>query len=466
MKTKRIVLSAATLLLAQLGTSSLEAQYPDFNGDGFDDLVVGVPFEDVGTGQEGINAGLIQVLYGAAGGVSVEGDQVWHQSSVGIADAVGSGEDFGSALALGDFDGDGFDDLAIGAPLEIIGSCCARFSAGIVHVLHGSSTGLTATGSQIFSQDTPGILDEAESSDFFGNSLAAADFDDNGFDDLAVGAAGERFEEVSGSRKRDAGVVHVIYGSHLGLVAAGDQLWHQDDPQVPDVADDGDFFGSSLATADFDGNGVSDLAIGAAGEQIASVENAGAVNVLYGVAGTGLTAAGSQFWHQDSPGILERADAFDGFGSHVTGADFDGDGFGDLAAGVQGESLTVPPGNTTRRQAGAVNVLYGSASGLTQTGNQLWSQILLQGTPEEGDRFGRDVSAGDFDGDGFADLAVGIDFEGIGRFEGAGAVNVIYGTGGGLSAADNQFLHQETPGVLETAGSFDGFGGALLTVNP
>src|SRR5262245_7680398 len=77
-------------------------------------------------------------------------------------------------------------------------------------------------------------------------------------------------------------------------------------------------------------------------------------------------------------------------------ADFNGDGFSDLAVGVSGEN----------NNAGAVNVIYGSASGLTSTGNQVWTENSLGETSSAGDRFGISLAAGDFDNDGFADLAI------------------------------------------------------------
>ena len=84
----------------------------DFNGDGFDDLAVGVPGEDIGT----INsAGAVNVIYGSSGGLSCGGNQFWHQDSSGILDTAEASDQFGDALAAGDFNGDGFDDdLAVG----------------------------------------------------------------------------------------------------------------------------------------------------------------------------------------------------------------------------------------------------------------------------------------------------------------------------------------------------------------
>jgi FG-GAP repeat len=83
----------------------------DFNGDGFADLAIGIPFENVeGTS----NAGAVQVLYGSASGLTSI-DQFWTQNAIGT-DPSEVEDEFGTAVATGDFDADGFTDLAIGAP--------------------------------------------------------------------------------------------------------------------------------------------------------------------------------------------------------------------------------------------------------------------------------------------------------------------------------------------------------------
>jgi hypothetical protein len=209
------------------------------------------------------------------------------------------GDSFGAALAAGDFNGDGRADLAVGVAEE-------NNSSGVVQVLYGSAaSGLTATGSQLWSQNSPGIAGGAEFGDLFGADLAAGDFNGDGRADLAVGALGEN---------DFAGVVHVLYGAAAsGLTAAGSQLWSQDSPGIEGVAEASDLFGDALAAGDFNGDGRADLAIGAPGENNAR----GVVHVLYGAAASGLSATGSQLWSQDSPGIAGVAEARDFFGNSL-----------------------------------------------------------------------------------------------------------------------------------------------------
>ena len=159
---------------------------------------------------------------------------------------------------------------------------------------------------------------------------------------------------------------------------------------------------------DFNGDGFADLAIGAPRQDVDGKVGVGQVNVLYGSA-AGLSAAGDQRWTQSSPGVRGIAEGNndneddpipgDAFGYAVATADFDGDGFGDLAASSPWDLVDGVPG-------GAVNVIYGSSSGLTEAGDQLLSHANLPGDPGSWGRFGNRLAAGDFDGDGFGDLAI------------------------------------------------------------
>jgi hypothetical protein len=422
----------------------------DFDGDGFDDLAVGVPFENV---DRHPLAGAVNVLYGSGAGLSSAGNQFWSQNSAGVPDAAEEDDSFGTSLAAGDFDDDGFDDLAVGAPFESFGG---KSDAGAVHVLYGSGGGLSKAGTQRFTQDSPGIADPAETFDLFGTALAAGDFDGDGFTDLAVGVNAETVGSADA-----AGAVNVIYGSSSGLASTGNQFWTQSGTGVA-ASEADDRFGATLAAGDFDGDQVDDLAIGAGLEDLAGGADAGGVVVLYGVLNSGLSGTGAQFWSQDSPGIMDVSQADDLFGSSLAAGDFDGDGFDDLAVGAAEEDLAFIG---TIEDAGELNVIYGSGGGLSSAGNQLFSQLLvLQGFAEAGDLFGAVLTASDFDGDGFDDLAAGVPFEDLGNldFENHGAVNVVYGsTGAGLTSTGNQFLNQDTPGVLETAEPGDNFGSAL-----
>ncbi|MEZ5302567.1 MAG: FG-GAP repeat protein [Verrucomicrobiales bacterium] len=114
---------------------------------------------------------------------------------------------FGFAMAAGDFNGDGFDDLAVGAAMEAVGDVTAAYA---VNILYGSAAGLTSAGNQIFDQET--FFFTSEESEYMGNALAAGDFNGDGRDDLAIGIKGDR----QGGYQW-AGSVFVVRGSIGGL---------------------------------------------------------------------------------------------------------------------------------------------------------------------------------------------------------------------------------------------------------
>jgi hypothetical protein len=181
------------------------------------------------------------------------------------------------------------DDLAVGAPYEDYG---ALADVGQLHVLYGTSSGLTSSGS-LHLPSVPG----AQAGYRVGSAFAAGDFDGDGFEDLAVGCPGRDFSAVV-----DGGLTAVLFGSMSGVLTTGYQVWHQNVPGIPETVEAGDVFGYALAAGDFDSDHLQDLAIAAPGESVGSVPTAGAVHVLYGVAVTGLTAAGDQLWYQGGTG--------------------------------------------------------------------------------------------------------------------------------------------------------------------
>ena len=211
-------------------------------------------------------------------------------------------------MAAGDFDRDGYDDVVISVYSDKVG---AVEEAGSVNVLYGSAAGLAVAGGQLWSQDSSGILGQAERTDRFGQALATGDFNQDGYDDAAIGVPGD---SVAGQTY--SGAVNILYGSAAGLAAAGNQLWTQDSPGILDNAEGYEGFGEHLRANDFNGDGYDDLAIGTPGESIVGIMNAGAVVVLYGSA-LGLSAAGDQFLSQNSPGILGTAEADDVFGGSL-----------------------------------------------------------------------------------------------------------------------------------------------------
>lgn len=386
----------------------------------------------------------------------------------GLAAAAAS-----ARMVKADFNGDGWADLAIGIPVKDVGEATA---AGAVVVIYGSSAGLDARGgdgipaSQFWTQSSPGVPGGSEESDRFGSALAAGDFNNDGFSDLAIGAPLEDVGDYN-----DLGAVNILYGSAQGLATQGEEMVIQAQfwslTQFQEIIDGEEtlssgyeHFGSALAVADFNGDSFDDLVIGIPdkdfmfpeGLGFVGVDAAGAVVVLYG-SSDGLTGTGRQFWHQGP--LKGGREAHDNFGAALAAGDFDGDGFGDLAVGVPGEDIN------TFADAGAVNVIYGSAGGLTSEGNQIWhkdSRGIIDHVSNY-QRFGEVLAAGDFNGDGTADLAVGVPYHSLGSTFHAGSVSLIYGSSTGLTARGNTILTQDRlfQRTVERPENQDLFGWAL-----
>ena len=484
----------------------------DFNGDGFADLAVGAPFDDVPTGTtsttvpfvssnirdgssntidvgESIapavekfiqDAGRVHVFFGSAFGLDPDSWQAIHLGQV-LRNVPRAGDEFGASLAWGDFDGDGFGDLAVGVP-------GFNLQAGAVAVLYGNSQGFVQNAlsqrRQLWTQDSSGIADVAEAGDRFGATLAAGEFGLSSVAfDLAIGVPAEDLvTTVFVGRTpitrniRDAGAVHVLYGADStavvrGLTVEGTQYWNQASRQIEgtgdilDAPEDDDRFGSALASFGLRG---SDLAIGVPGEDVGAVTDAGAVHVIYyKPSANQLTFDNNQFWTQDSPDVDDVAEPGDAFGFALAGGDFNGDTLKDLAIGAPGETLndqTAPLSN-----AGAVHVIYYQVFGvgLSATagpGDQLWTQDSADiiDAAAVGERFGSSLTAWDF-GNGFmADLAIGVPFQSIGNLAGAGALHVIYADNTSfipaLRAIGNQLWSQDSAGIEGVAEAGDQFG--------
>jgi FG-GAP repeat len=285
----------------------------DFNGDGYDDLEISVPFEDLEESTTIVDAGAVEILYGSAGGLQAVApdDQLWTLDTPNVKGAAAAGDDMHDG-AVGDFNGDGYADLAIGIRHKAVHS---KADAGVVLVLYGSAAGLQALApaDQLWSGDSTNVIGSAVAGDEFGRELGAADFNGDGFDDLAITVP---FKDVLGVT--DAGRVQVLYGSAAGLQAVGpdDQAWSQGANGVQDQPEAGDAFGAGVATYDFNGDGCWDLVIGVRFEDLGgALADAGAIEVLYGTAaGLQADSPDDQFWTQDSPGVKDQAEAGDEFG--------------------------------------------------------------------------------------------------------------------------------------------------------
>ncbi|MFP2924494.1 alkaline phosphatase D family protein [Pyxidicoccus sp. 3LG] len=365
----------------------------DFNNDGYDDLAVGAPLEN----RVADNAGVIYVFPGSATGLQ-GGTFKDHAALGGVPDAW---DQLGYALAAGDFNHDGYDDLAASAPVENGG--------GSVFILRGSGTGLQPasikTQAQGGGSNTVG--------DRFGQALAAGDHNGDGYDDLFIGAP---YEDVEGETIADSGAVFVFKGSAAGL-GTGTSFTQT----VADGGDEpGDHFGSSLALGDFNHDGKADLVVGAPDEAPGGRPKGGSIFILPGTAGSL-----SGYWLSQENSGGDPVEAQDRFGGALAAGDVDGDGYDDLVVGAANES---PTGSIN---SGAV-FLYAGAPANLQTGRRLTQQEL--GTVnEQGDGFGAALAIGDSNGDGKGDVAVGAPGEAPSSDPKSGMVGVYRGLVPGLA---------------------------------
>lgn len=442
--------AAATAAPSPASASAVagSASRADFDGDGFYDLAVGIPFENVG----GVaDAGAVQVMYGSVTGLNGVGDQLVHQNTPGVLDVAEPGDHFGAAVVAANFNGDAFTDLAIGVPLED----GTAVNQGGVHVLYGSANGLTSNADQFYGQATPGIADGPEAGDEFGRSLSAANFGRTAQADLAVGVPRE---DIGGLV--DAGIVQTIYGTPNGLTVAGSQLLRRGAGGIGGAGGASDEFGLVLTAGNFGLGGQADLAVGVPSDDVSGIANAGSVHVIHGST-NGLTGVGDRQITQDTAGVADAPESQDRFGEALVAADLGRSSEADLAIGVPTED------HTARGNAGGVHVLYGAAVGLTGVNADWFTQATagVNDAPDAEDRFGAALAAADFGRSSTADLAIGVPFEDATGVSDAGAVAILYGAATGVTANGDQLLNQDTPGLSDAAEAGDTFGASLTAAN-
>jgi hypothetical protein len=346
----------------------------DLNNDGYADLVVGAPGEDLG---DDTNGGTAVVIWGSAGGLS---------SGLTIGDPNTSGHDwFGQSLVVGDFSGDGKNDLAVGSSGKDVWVHKGGFtkSAGAssrYRLTTAAQTGTNHGAESLDSGDVNGdgqddlILNGTYFPDsshmydatmvYLGSSsglafqdalesdkkAAVGDINGDGYDDLITGAYwGSTGDNLGGS-------ISTHFGSPEGIRAAAAQTIDQDTPGVPGEDESSDYFGYALSLGDIDGDGLADAAVSAFYESIGDDTLTGSVTVLRGTP-TGLSADGSKTFHQDTAGVPGANEDNDHFGSAVQLSDLNGDGHADLSIGAQDENAG----------DGALWSLRGSSSGITTT---------------------------------------------------------------------------------------------------
>ncbi len=393
---------------AQLGQSLSSAG--DVNGDGYSDIIIGVP----GWSNGQVGEGRAQVHYGSPNGPVAAVDWAFESDQVGanIGFNLGGGT---SVSTAGDVNGDGYSDVIVAAPEYDNG----QTNEGRVWVFHGSATGLPTTPAWMAESD--------QASSRFGHSVnCAGDVNGDGYSDVIIGA----YQFDNG--QTDEGRVFVYHGGPSGLSTT--PAWTAESNQASAR------FGYSVAGAgDVNGDGFSDVIIGSPGYD--NPENGEGRAYVYHGSAAGLGAAPA--WTTES----NQATANAGYSVSSAG-DVNGDGYSDVIVGM-------PFFNSVFAVDGRVAVHTGSAAGLGATP---WWALSSTNASEQ---FGRSVNcAGDVNGDGYSDVIVGAPYFTNGQTE-EGRARVFLGganTATALWATEANQAQAQHGYIVASAGDVNGDG--------
>ena len=341
------------------------------------------------------------------------------------------GDRFGSAVtSLGDLEGDGVIDLAVGAP----GDDDNGTDRGAVWILFMDDDGRVDLQRKI-SEDNLRFPGDLDNNDAFGAAVSGiGDLNGDGVFDLAVGAPGDD------DRGTDRGAVWILFLDTNGAVQEVQKI-SAAAGGFPGDLNDGDQFGGAVATlGDLDGDGITDIAVGAQGDNDGGTGK-GAVWVLF------LNSDGSvkstQKISEERGGFDDNLDGDDRFGSALAElGDLDGDGTGDLAVGASGDDDGGP-------DRGAVWILFLDADGRVSAQQKIsQNKGEFDGSLDDGGGFGSALgNIGDLDGDGINDLVAGAPGSDDGGTD-RGALWVLFMDGSGELRSDFK--------ISATAGNFDG----------
>ncbi|GAA2098236.1 FG-GAP and VCBS repeat-containing protein [Actinomadura alba] len=389
-----------------------------------------------------------------------------------------------------DFNGDGYQDLAIGSPYGKVGTYA---SAGFVSVVYGTANGPTGR-KQVISQNSAGVPGTAETSDHFGYSLASADFDSDGYADLVVGTPDE--DTTAGA---NGGLITIFWGTPDGLVTdvvqniddempAANNRWGENlttgmiEPGAPvklflTIPGQSTFTwfyfipaeGARAAGKPAPKRGESVVVPRKKGMSTRSVEDVTSSWLATGdVTGDGIGDVAYAWYDADWPEPSERrgfsvypgtADGgFDGTAgtgdltevNSIAIGDFEKDGFGDVVVGQPSDAV----------KGGQVTAYKGSASGVSPDAKTSIHRDTpgVPGTAAAGDAFGASIAAGDVNNDGKSDLAVGIANDEVGTVVDGGRAYVLFGGPTGLGTAGAEDVSQNSEGVPGDAETGDHFG--------
>ena len=365
------------------------------------------------------------------------------------------GDNLGFGVAAGDLNGDGVDDVIVGAPgsngLENL-----RTDLGEAYVIFGGpDLGGTVDTARVEQDFT---LIAAEGFSRLGTSFAVADVNGDGLDDLVAGApfAGRESGAPPGGPRTTVGEVYVIFGSPD--LRGGASVAEEEQDVLISGAKELDAFGQSVAGADVDGDGVADIIVGARGFDgpDGAKDASGAVAVFFGSSGLS-----GRLGIDDAGFIILGAEADDALGEIVASGDFNGDGLADILAVAR----TGDGPDNGRPNSGEVHIVLGGASlsgrlDLTKEG----SDVVVYGT-EPHAFMATAVASGDLDEDGRDDVALGMALAPKSGHALSGMLYVVFGSD--LTGAIDLSRNVEGPLLIQGSaeGEALGTGAAILDIS-
>ncbi len=401
----------------------------DINGDGFDDIAIGAPFADPAPG---VDTGNSYVVFGAASGFPASLDLADLSGANGfrVQGRVAGGRAGISVNTAGDINGDGYDDLLIGA---FRATPAAKTEAGEAYVIFGRASAFPALLDLATLSLPDGFrIEGIDAGDRLGRTISTAgDVNGDGFDDIILGA---HYAAPGGDTR--AGEAYVIFGRETGYSSILDPatLSGADGFRL-DGIDPDDVAGYWVDGAgDVNGDGFDDVVIGAFDAGPPSANNAGETYVVFGHAGPFAASLELTALDGTSGFRLDGVAAGDNSGYRVAGAgDINGDGFDEVLIGA----YQADPGGKTK--AGQSYVLFGHAGAFSAT-VALSSLNGANGFRIDGidplDASGAAVDGvGDINGDGFDDLLIGAYRASDGPVDSTGESYVLFGKSSAYSAA-------------------------------
>ncbi|MFI6487466.1 FG-GAP-like repeat-containing protein [Streptomyces sp. NPDC050564] len=389
----------------------------DYNRDGISDLAAGTPKVSGGVGS-------VTLVPGGLNGPVPASKVTLTQSSPGVPGSSEAGDNWGAATAWGDINGDGYADLAVGAPGE--DDTSGNADRGSVTVLYGpalntglsyATSGVTSAGAKLGSAVTVGDFNADGKADVFAagtgkggnwNARLTGGATQTGTLTTSTGAIAYP-DATTGDFNRDGYAdVALNYRDAGGI---GRVTWFKGGAsgltKVSTLSVKG---GRSIAAGDVNGNGYDDIVIGQPYTSESGAVSGGQVTMVPGTS-TGFTTTGMTTIQQDTTGVPGANESGDALGTSVSVGDYNLDGYADVLAGAPNEDITRDSVN--RSNAGTAILLKGTSTGLTGSGAVAISQDTsgVPGSTETDDKLGSAVSLTDLSGYGRTDLTLGTEGE-------------------------------------------------------